>query len=166
VSPAELAERLGPRFPDVVVARGEVAVIVDVDGLLEALAWLRNERALAFGFLSDVTATHWPRQRPEFWVAYSLYSLEHRHRARVKVGLRQAEARLPSVTHIWPAANFMEREVYDFYGISFDGHPDLRRILLPDDWEGHPLLKTEELGGVNTRFKGGAFIPPVDRRTM
>jgi NADH-quinone oxidoreductase subunit C len=68
------------------------------------------------------------------------------------------------VTGAFPTANWQEREVFDFFGVLFDGHPGLTRILMPDAWEGHPLLKTEELGGVDTRFHG-AFIPPVDRRT-
>ncbi|MGZ4132980.1 MAG: NADH-quinone oxidoreductase subunit C, partial [Actinomycetota bacterium] len=85
------------------------------------------------------------------------------HRLRVKVGLREADAHVPSVTGLFPTANWHERETYDFYGIVFDGHPRLVRMLLPDDWEGHPLLKTEELGGVMTRYKG-ALVPPIDRR--
>ena len=70
---------------------------------------------------------------------------------------------VPSVTPMFPTADWHERETYDMFGITFDGHPDLRRILMPDDWVGHPLLKTEELGGVDTAFRG-AFMPPVDRR--
>ncbi len=161
----ELAERIAPRHPDVIVARGEATVIIDRSELLGAMAFLRDEPDLSFGFLSSVTATDWPERDPRYWVAYELYSMAHRHRLRIKVGLPAEDARLPSVTSMFPTADWHERETFDFYGIVFDGHPDLRRILLPDDWEGHPLLKTEELGGVNTRYKG-AFIPPVDRRTM
>jgi len=164
VSPAELAERVKARYPDVVVARGEVTLIVDRSELLDALASLRDDPDLSLGFLSSVTATDWPGRSPRFWVAYELYSMAHRHRLRVKVGLSEDDPRLPSVTSLFPTADWHERETFDFFGIVFDGHPDLRRILLPDDWEGHPLRKTEDLGGVTTRFKG-AFIPPVDTRT-
>ncbi len=108
--------------------------------------------------------TDWPGREPRFWVAYELFSTTHHHRLRVKVGLSEADARVPSVTSLFPTANWHEREAYDFFGIVFDGHPDLRRILLPDGWEGWPLRKDEPLGGVNTRYEG-AFIPPVDRRT-
>jgi NADH-quinone oxidoreductase subunit C len=83
---------------------------------------------------------------------------------RVRVGVSGSDPRLPSVTSLFPTADWHERETYDFYGIEFEGHPDLRRILLPDGWEGWPLRKDEELGGVDTRYRG-AFIPPVDRRT-
>jgi NADH-quinone oxidoreductase subunit C len=164
VNPAELASRIGGRFPDTVVARGETTSIADRDELIDGLEWLRDEPDLSLGFLSSVTATDWPGRDPRFWVIYELRSMQHKHRARIKVGLGEHDAHLPSVTGMYPTANWHEREVFDFFGISFDGHPDLTRILLPDDWEGHPLLKTEELGGVNTRYHG-AFIPPVDKRT-
>jgi NADH-quinone oxidoreductase subunit C len=164
MSPDQIAARLRARFPDTIEARGEVTVLVDRDDLLDSLAWLRDEADLAFGFLSSLTATDWPGSDPRLWVVYDLRSMEHHHRARVKVGLTDGDARLPTVTGMFPTANWHEREVFDFYGIVFDGHPDLTRILLPDGWEGHPLLKTEELGGVNTRYHG-AFIPPVDTRT-
>ena len=159
----QIAERVRPRFPDVVEARDEVTVIVDRTDLLTSLEWLRDEPELSLGFLSSLSATHWPEADPRFWVAYDLRSMEHHHRLRVKVGLGDGD-HLPTVTELFPTANWHEREVFDLDGIVFDGHPDLTRILLPDGWEGHPLLKTEELGGVNTRYHG-AFIPPVDTRT-
>jgi len=161
--PADIADRVRERWPDIWVARGEVTVLVDRGGLLELLTHLREEPDLSFGFLSSVTATDWPGKDPRFWVIYELRSMEHHHRMRVKVGLAEDDARLPSVTPMFPTANWHERETFDFFGIVFDGHPDLTRILLPDGWEGHPLLKTEELGGVNTRYRG-AFIPPIDTR--
>ena len=164
MSPDEIAERIRTRCPDVVVARAEVSLVVDRDQLLDVLGFLRDDEALGLNFLSCVTATDWPGRDPRFWVAYELKSVALHHRARVKVGLSDADPHVPTVTGIYPTANWLERETFDFYGIVFDGHPDLTRILLPDDWEGHPLRKTEELGGVNTRFDG-AFIPPVDTRT-
>jgi NADH-quinone oxidoreductase subunit C len=160
----ELADRVRPRHPDVIVARNEATVVVDRSELLGALQAFRDDPELALDFLSSVTATDWPGRDPRFWMSYELSSVEHRHRLRVKVGLVEDDPHVPTVTGLYPTADWHEREVFDFYGIVFDGHPDLRRILLPEGWEGYPLRKTEELGGVNTRYKG-AFIPPVDRRT-
>ena len=156
-----LAERVRVRVPDVVVARDEVTAIVARDELLGTLAWLRDEQG--FDFLVSVTATDHPGMDPRFWAVYELRSMASRERIRVKVGLPGDDPRVPSATPMFPAANFHERETFDFYGIVFEGHPDLTRILLPDDWEGCPLRKDEELGGVNTQYHG-AFIPPVDRR--
>jgi NADH-quinone oxidoreductase subunit C len=161
---ADVVERVRARTPDVVVARGEATVTLERDELLDVLRTFRDDPELRLDFLSSVTATDRPGQDPRFWVVYELSSGEYRHRLRLKVGLAQDDARAPSVTGLFPTADWHERETYDFYGIVFDGHPNLRRILLPDDWEGFPLRKTEELGGVNTRYHG-AFIPPVDRRT-
>ena len=160
---AELAERVRAPDRDVVVARGEATVVVDRGRLVETLRALREDPDLQLDSLSSVTATDWPGHEPRFWVAYELYSLAHRHRLRVKVGLPESDPRAPSVVALFPTADWHERETFDFYGIVFDGHPDLRRILMPEGWEGYPLRKTEELGGVNTRYHG-AFIPPVDRR--
>lgn len=155
----------GPaRRADIVVARGQSMMVVDRQDLPDTLIALRDDPDLALDFLSSVTATDWPGREPRFWVGYELYSMTHKRRVRVKVSLPGDDPRVPSVTWLFPTANWHEREVYDLFGIVFEGHPDLTRILLPDGWEGHPLRKTEELGGVNTRFKG-AFIPPVDRRT-
>ena len=161
---AQLAERVGARYRDVVVAREEATLTLDRSELLEALDSLREDPELRLDFLSSVTATDRPGSDPRFWVAYELYSLQHRHRLRVKVGLAEGDPVVPSVSGLFPTADWHERETYDFNGIGFDGHPDLRRILLPDGWDGWPLRKTEELGGVDTWYRG-AFIPPVDRRT-
>jgi NADH-quinone oxidoreductase subunit C len=161
---AGIADRVRALHLDVVVARDEVMVFVDRGELLDSLDGLARDEPLSLDALSSVTATDWPGRDPRFWMAYELYSSSHRHRLRVKVGLPQDDPRVPSVTSRFPTADWHEREVYDFFGIEFTGHPDLRRILLPDGWDGWPLRKDEELGGVNTRFEG-AFIPPVDRRT-
>jgi NADH-quinone oxidoreductase subunit C len=161
----ELAARVRAAYPDVVVARDEVTVIVARDALRACLGDLRSDAELQLGFLSCVTATDHPGADPRVWVIYELRSIERRHRLRVKVGLSEGDLRIPSITDLFPTADWQEREVYDFYGVVFDGHPDLTRILLPDDWEGFPLRKDEELGGVNTRYVG-AFIPPIDERGM
>ena len=159
-----IAERVRMSYPEVVVSRDEASVSVGREELLAALGSFRDDPGLRLDFLSSVTATDRPEGDPRFWVVYELSSTELHHRLRVKVGLSDEDPRVPSVTGLFPTADWHERETYDFFGVVFDGHPDLRRILLPDDWEGWPLRKTEELGGVNTRFHG-AFIPPVDRRT-
>ncbi len=162
---ARLADRISERFPDVLVARGEVTLVLDRADLIDALLRLRDQEDLGFRFLSSITATDHPSRVPRFWVVYELRSVEHAHRLRVKVGLPDDDPHVPSATALFPTADWHERETFDLFGIVFDGHPDLDRILLPDDWEGYPLRKDEELGGVGTRYHG-AFIPPVDERTM
>ena len=167
MEPSELAARLSRRFPEVLEARGEVTVTVDPEELPAALAHLRDEPDLAFGFLSDLTCLDLPGVDPRFWVAYHLLSMQRRHRVRVKVGLppQPDPPHLASVTGLYPTANWLEREVFDFFGVIFDGHPDLRRIEMPEDWVGYPLRKDQPLAGVNTQYKG-AFIPPPDQRGL
>jgi NADH-quinone oxidoreductase subunit C len=165
LSPAELADAIRARWPDVLLSRDEVTALVDRDELLATLEHLRDTAELRFDLFLGVSASDWPSADPRYWLAYELYSTPHRHRIRVKVGLSDADPHVPSVTPLFPGADWHERETYDFFGVVFDGHPDLRRIMLPEGWEGHPLRKTEELGGVNTRYKNDAFIPPPDRRT-
>jgi NADH-quinone oxidoreductase subunit C len=102
---------------------------------------LRDQPALKFSLLAEVTAAdYWPRE-PRFEVVYVLVSLEHRHRARMKVRLAGSDSHVATVSGIWPSANWLEREVWDLFGIVFDGHPDPRRLLMPEDWEGFPLRK-------------------------
>jgi len=160
LSPEELIERLRSRFDEASVSLGEATVITTREKLVEEIAFLKGD---GFDFLSDVTGTDWPEQEPRFWIAYHLYSMEQKHRIRVKIGVPIEDLVVPTITEIFPGADFMEREVFDMLGIDFSGHPDMRRILLPEDWEGHPHRKDHDLGGVRTQFKGH-FIPPVDQR--
>ena len=160
-----LAARLRQRWDDVLEARDEVTVTVDREDLLGTLRALRDEDDLDFGFLADVSCTDWPSREPRVWMAYHLYSMRHNHRVRIKVGLPGEDLTMPSAVGVFPAADWQEREVFDFFGVRFDGHPDLRRILMPDDWEGHPLRKDHPLGGVPTQYKG-AFVPPPDERGL
>jgi NADH-quinone oxidoreductase subunit C len=125
---------------------GDWTVIVPVARLLEVAHQLRDAPDAAFDLCSDVTASDWPVRAERFDVVYCLYSTRHRHRVRVKVRAAEDEP-VPSVTDIWPAANWLEREVYDMFGVNFVGHPDRRRILMPEEWQGHPQRKDYPLEG-------------------
>jgi NADH-quinone oxidoreductase subunit C len=114
--------------------------------IVEVATWLRDAPESRFDFCSDVTAVDWPPRPERFDLVYCLYSVPHRRRVRLKVRLKDGQT-APSVTGVWPAANWFEREVFDMFGIRFDGHPDLRRILMPDDWQGHPQRKDYPLEG-------------------
>jgi NADH-quinone oxidoreductase subunit C len=127
---------------------GDWTVIVPPSHLLQAAQYLRDNAACAFDYLSDLTATDWPPRTTEgrFDVVYMLYSTRHRHRVRLKVKVGEDQP-LASVTGLWPAANWLEREVFDMFGVNFTGHPDRRRILMPEDWQGHPQRKDYPLEG-------------------
>ena len=160
-----LAGRLREGWTDVLVARDEVTITVDRSELLDTLRRLRDHEQLGFSFLADLSCTDWPGRDPRIWMAYHLLSPEHSVRVRVKVGLAADDLRIDSAVPVFPAADWQEREVYDFFGVVFDGHPNLRRILMPDEWEGHPLRKDHPLGGVPTQYKG-ASVPPPDQRAL
>jgi len=102
---------------------------------------LRDRPELAFRFLAELTAVDYHPREPRFEVVYIVVSIEHRLRVRLKVRLPGADAHVGTVSGVWPAADWLEREVWDLFGIAFDGHPDPRRLLMPEDWEGHPLRK-------------------------
>ena len=125
----------------VIEFRGETTVVVPRQHLLGAAELLADEPSLRFSFLSDLSAVDRFPLEPRFEVNYHLLSIEKRLRLRLKVKLSTADPVVHSVTQIWPTANWHEREVFDMFGILFEAHPDLRRILMPDDWEGHPLRK-------------------------
>jgi NADH-quinone oxidoreductase subunit C len=125
---------------------GDWTFVVAPARLPEVGAWLRDEPAARFDFLSDLTAVDWPPRAERFDLVCCLYSTVHRHRLRVKARIKDEEA-APTLTGVWPAANWLEREVFDLFGIRFAGHPDLRRILMPDEWQGHPQRKDYPLEG-------------------
>jgi NADH-quinone oxidoreductase subunit C len=125
---------------------GDWTVIVPADKLLEAGRFLRDTPEAGFDFCSDVTASDWPPRAQRFDVIYCLYSTRHRHRVRLKVRAGDGEP-VSSVTGLWPSANWLEREVYDLFGVNFVGHPDRRRILMPEDWQGFPQRKDYPLEG-------------------
>jgi len=117
---------------------GQNYMVADRSLIPELLQVLRTEEH--FDYCVDITAVHYPERARQFDLLWILYSHSHNERIRVKVMIADGEA-VPSVVSIWPTANWLEREVYDMFGIAFDGHPDLKRILLPDGWKGHPLRK-------------------------
>lgn len=126
-------------------------VTVEPSDLLDLAGALKQA---GFEMLSDLTAVDWFRRRPvRFEVVVNLLSMQHRLRLRLLVPVGGDQPAVPSLCGVWPGANYPEREVYDMFGIVFDGHPDLTRILMPDDWEGHPLRKDEGVGSVPVQFK-------------
>ena len=136
-----IKQRFGDAITEAVSTLGQQIVRVKRESYLEVCAFLHDNAEADFNMCTDVTAIHWPdRAGQEFDVALLLYAISKNRRLRLKVGLGDGDA-CPSVTSIWSGADWMEREVFDMFGIRFEGHPDLRRILLPPDWPGHPLRK-------------------------
>jgi NADH-quinone oxidoreductase subunit C len=127
--------------------RDEMTIYVDRSSIRDACVLLRDDPGCPFNFLSDVTCVDWYPQEPRFEVVYHLLSIPKKERVRLKVRLDSSSPAVESVTPLWPAANFFEREVYDLFGVRFNGHPYLRRLLMPEDWEGHPLRKDYPVEG-------------------
>jgi NADH-quinone oxidoreductase subunit C len=127
--------------------RGEMTVFLEREHLRQACALLRDEPVCAFNFLADVTCVDWHPAEPRFEVVYHLLSIPNKERLRLKVRLNSGSPAIESVTSVWPGANYFEREVFDLFGIRFNGHPYLRRMLMPEDWEGYPLRKDYPVEG-------------------
>jgi NADH-quinone oxidoreductase subunit C len=127
--------------------RDEMTIYIDRLNIREACALLRDDPASAFNYLSDVTCVDWFPREPRFEVVYHLLSISKKERVRLKVRLDSASPAVESVTPVWPGANYFEREVFDLFGIRFTGHPYLVRLLMPEDWEGHPLRKDYPVEG-------------------
>jgi NADH-quinone oxidoreductase subunit C len=137
----KVKQRFGEAISEAVATLGQQIIRVKKDSLIELCRYLKEDEETLFDMCTDVTAIHWPeRAGQEFDIVVLLYSVPKNRRLRVKVALAEGES-CPSVTPLWEGANWMEREVYDMFGVRFDGHPDLRRILLPPDWPGYPLRK-------------------------
>ncbi|HEY7616658.1 MAG TPA: NADH-quinone oxidoreductase subunit C, partial [Terriglobales bacterium] len=127
--------------------REELTIYVERSSLREACVLLRDDPNCPFNFLSDVTCVDWYPAEPRFEVVYHLLSIAKKERVRLKVRLSGDSPAVESVTSVWPAANFFEREVFDLFGVRFTAHPYLRRLLMPEDWEGHPLRKDYPVEG-------------------
>ena len=127
--------------------RKELSIYVERTALRGACNTLRDDLALRYDALSDVTCVDWTPSDPRFEVIYHLFSTVTKKRVRLKVRLSEDDARVDSLTPIWPGADYFEREVFDLFGVRFQEHPNLKRIMMPDNWEGHPLRKDYPVEG-------------------
>jgi NADH-quinone oxidoreductase subunit C len=139
---SRLRAKFGTALVEAIEDRKQAILVVDREKLAEIAVHLRNEEK--FDMLTDVTAVDWPKREKRFDVVLNLYSFVKNERLRLKVHAADGE-KVPSVFGVWPTANWLEREVFDMFGIVFSGHPDLKRILLPEEWQGYPLRKDYDI---------------------
>ena len=162
-------EEAWPGFGDnvlrVVVDRGELTIHVKPEAVLEVATVLRDDPNLRFELLSSLSGVDYPETETRLHVVYHFMSLTYRRRLRVEAAVTAADPHLPSVCSVYPTADFHERETWDMFGVVFDGHPGLTRILMPDDWVGHPQRKDYPLGGIPVEYKGAEIPPPDERRS-
>ncbi len=154
----DLKEVVESAFPGAVLEQSayeddedETTFVVGLDSIVAMCTHLRDHGDTLFKLLTDLTAAHYPEAEYPFEMLYQLYSIEHNRRLRLKVRIKEGQA-MPTVSGVWSSADWMEREVYDLFGIEFEGHPDLRRILLPDNWGSHPMRKDYPLEGRGERI--------------
>lgn len=144
MTPEEIADALEGAVPDlqieIVASIDQPTLVVPRERIVAACTALRDTPSLRFACL-DVTAVDWWPGEPRFQVVYHLASFDPAQRLRLKVALPGEDAHVATISTLWPCANWLEREVFDLFGIVFDGHPDLRRVLMPEDWDGYPLRK-------------------------
>jgi NADH-quinone oxidoreductase subunit C len=150
----------------VVVANGELTFHVRRERLVEMCAKLRDDPDLRFEICTGVSGVHYPTDDGrELHAVYHMLSITHNRRVRLEVSVPDADPHIPSITGVYPANNWHERETWDFFGIIFDGHPALTRIQMPDDWRGHPQRKDYPLGGIPVEYRGTKVPPPDERRS-
>ncbi len=141
----KLREKFADSVLDVKEFRGEITVTVKKDNIVAICTFLKD--SLNYNLCSDVTAVDYLGSEPRFMMVYNLYSIPHKDRLRVKAPVEESDTVVDTVSTVWSTANWLEREIFDLFGITFTGHPDLRRILMTDDWVGHPLRKDYPLQG-------------------
>jgi NADH-quinone oxidoreductase subunit C len=157
--------QLGDAVERVVVQHGEMTVYVRREYLLQVAQTLRDAPELRFELLSSVSGVDYGVDVPQrLHSVYHFTSMTYRRRVRMEAEVSVDDPHIPSVTPIYPTADWQERETYDMFGIVFDGHPALTRILMPDDWDGFPQRKDYPLGGVPVQYKGATIPPPDERR--
>jgi NADH-quinone oxidoreductase subunit C len=140
-----LKAQFGETVQEVAEFRGETTVVVKKDRIVEVCAFLKGE--LGFNFLTDLCAVDYLGRTPRFMMVYQLYNIGTHQRLRIKAAVEEGDARIDTVSCVWSTANWLERECFDLMGIVFNNHPDPRRILMPDDWIGHPLRKDYPVQG-------------------
>ncbi|GAA1477975.1 NADH-quinone oxidoreductase subunit C [Nocardioides aestuarii] len=160
------ADGLETAVERVVVHRGEITFHVRRDDLAAVARHLRDDERLRFEFCSSVSGVNYPADTGrELHAVYHLLSMTHNRRIRLEVSVPDSDPHVPSLVATYPTADWHEREAWDMFGIVFDGHPALTRILMPDDWPGHPQRKDYPLGGIPVEYKGGSVPPPDERRS-
>jgi NADH-quinone oxidoreductase subunit C len=165
---ADDLERAYPDFADaierVVVDRGELTLHIKRERLVEVAFILRDR--LKFENCLGVSGVHYPEDaNRELHAVYPLLSMTNNQRIRLEVSVADSDPHIPSLVEVWAGNNWNERETFDMFGIIFDGHPGLTRILMPDDWQGHPQRKDYALGGIPVEYKGATTPPPNERRS-
>jgi NADH-quinone oxidoreductase subunit C len=163
---ASLAERNipGSSIRQVTVDRGEITLYVHRDRIVDVCSTMRDSEGLRFELCSSLSGVDYGEDvRERLHICYHLTSMTYRRRVRLEVAVAVEDPHVPSVVKVYPTADWQEREAWDMFGVIFDGHPALTRILMPDDWEGHPQRKDYPLGGIAVEYKG-AEIPPPDQR--
>ncbi|GLZ80718.1 NADH-quinone oxidoreductase subunit C [Actinorhabdospora filicis] len=147
----------------VVVDRGELTIHIAPDAIRTVCQVMRDDESLRFELCNSVSGVDYPDRVRRLHVVYHLTSMTYRRRVRLEVSVTVEDPHVQSVTSVYPTADWQERETYDMFGVVFDDHPNLTRILMPDDWSGHPQRKDYPLGGIPVEYKG-AEIPPPDQR--
>jgi NADH-quinone oxidoreductase subunit C len=175
-APLDPVEQLNENFSEDVLHikefRGETTVVVNPESIQPVMEYLRNTSGLVYNFLSDISAVdYYPNDygeengydgtakafRPErFGISYHIYSMLYNRRLRIKTFAMEEDPQVPTVTNVWPAANWLEREIMDLMGVNFTGHPDQRRLLMPDDWDGHPQRRDYPMGKETIAFSFNA----------
>jgi NADH-quinone oxidoreductase subunit C len=166
-----IKEKLGGNVIAAQQSHGDDVLLLEPAGLRESFRVLKEDLGLAFDFLSDITAVdYWTKKEPRFEVVYHLVSLGRKARLRIRVPVSESAPTVDSLTPLWPGANFLEREVWDLFGIRFTGHPDLRRVLLYDEFQGHPLRKDYPINQwqprVPERQVEGTFVDERSRNKL
>ena len=167
---ADELERAYQEFSDAiekaVVDRGELTLHIKREKLFETAMKLRDTQSLRFEICLGVSGVHYPEDKNrELHAVYPLLSMTHNRRIRLEVSAPDSDPHIPSLVEVWAGNNWHERETWDMFGIIFDGHPGLTRILMPDDWPGHPQRKDYPLGGIPVEYKGATVPAPSERRS-
>jgi NADH-quinone oxidoreductase subunit C len=162
----QIVERMKEKFPEEVIDvrefRGQVSVTLRKGRIREICRYLHDDPGLQFDYLIDLCGVDYLGKKDKrFEIVYHLYSIDHRHMIRLKAEVPEEDPSIDSVVPVWTGANWHEREACDMYGILFQDHPDLRRILMPEDWEGHPLRKDYPVKGPDKEWPG--FIDVLDK---